>query len=275
MKKSRIINKDLNSLIEKYAKNDVISSFEKNYSKDNIKLIKNQSIDDNGFVSLAQFPFEEVESISKSLKENGFYNPIIVRSAKDHYEVILGRKRLIACKSLGIFDVPCIIHNMSDEETLLTMLADCRERRDANPYEIALILNELHHKFNYKNKDLSLILKQSPSQITSLIKILNLPQEILINLNEGKITYGHLKSFSMLNHEEAYKVYKYIIDNSLSVRQTERYVRLFRKQKEEKKGNPNLIIKENQIILYFSSKDELKKAKKVIKKLIKKGDIVL
>ena len=148
---NKIITSNLNTLIKKFSKNDVITKIEKNYAQDNIKILPTSSILDNWVLKDINFKEEEIDNIKTSLKENGIYNPLIVKPKGDKFELVLGRKRYLAAKSLGILELPVLISNFTDEEMLLILLADSRERKNSSSYEIAVILNNLKTKYNYSN----------------------------------------------------------------------------------------------------------------------------
>ena len=251
---NKIITSNLNTLIKKFSKNDVITKIEKNYAQDNIKILPTSSILDNWVLKDINFKEEEIDNIKTSLKENGIYNPLIVKPKGDKFELVLGRKRYLAAKSLGILELPVLISNFTDEEMLLILLADSRERKNSSSYEIAVILNNLKTKYNYSNKDLSMILKQSESQISNIITLLKLPKEIVNSLISGEISYGHARCLARIDDITFQnELFQEIIKKKLSVRELEEKISTFNKNNKINK-NCEVIEKNNEIIIKIKDK---------------------
>ena len=139
-------NPSLKDLLNRYSQNDVIAE-NASISSKNIPL---SSIDDNHVVKKVSFPKEMIHSLGESLKEKGFFSPLLVRPSGTHYELILGRKRFVGAKEAGLKYVPCIIRDVSDEEVLLTLLADTRDQREGNVVEMAHIFEALQEKYKSK-----------------------------------------------------------------------------------------------------------------------------
>src|SRR5574344_1741016 len=274
---SRIIKRNLKTLIKRFSKSDVVTNIEKNYSKDKIKIVNTRDIVENPSLKKVKIDPLQIEETCKSIQESGIFSPLIVRIVKDKFEVVLGFKKYVCCKNLNKETIPCIVTTMDEEEAYLLMLADEREHKNCNIYKEAIICQNLCKKYGYKKKDLAELLKQSISQVSNIVKLLNLPQSILDDLSLGKISYGHARTISRLPQEESLKIYELIKQNKMSVRDTERYVHDYENLDDETKyiANPHYISQNNQIILRFDSIEEYKKADKRIQKLIKKKKIVL
>ncbi len=270
---NKIITSNLNALIKKFSKNDVITKIEKNYAQDNIKILPTSSILDNWVLKDINFKEEEIDNIKTSLKENGIYNPLIVKPKGDKFELVLGRKRYLAAKSLGILELPVLISNFTDEEMLLILLADSRERKNSSSYEIAVILNNLKTKYNYSNKDLSIILKQSESQISNIITLLKLPKEIVNSLISGEISYGHARCLARIEDIDFQnELFQEIIKKKLSVRELEEKISTFNKNNKINK-NCEVIEKNNEIIIKIKDKKNKTEIVNLIKNYLNNLDI--
>ena len=270
---NKIITSNLNTLIKKFSKNDVITKIEKNYAQDNIKILPTFSILDNWVLKDINFKEEEIDNIKTSLKENGIYNPLIVKPKGDKFELVLGRKRYLAAKSLGILELPVLISNFTDEEMLLILLADSRERKNSSSYEIAVILNNLKTKYNYSNKDLSIILKQSESQISNIITLLKLPKEIVNSLISGEISYGHARCLARIDDITFQnELFQEIIKKKLSVRELEEKISTFNKNNKINK-NCEVIEKNNEIIIKIKDKKYKTEIVNLIKNYLNNLDI--
>ena len=106
----------LSNLIEKFSQEDVIAVMEKEYQAAPARLIPTSLIDDTSFIKDIVIPKDVVSSFAAGLKEKGFYNPLIVRSKGDRFELILGRKRFFGAKKAGILSLPCVVRDAEDEE---------------------------------------------------------------------------------------------------------------------------------------------------------------
>jgi len=145
---------------------------------------------------------------------------------------------------------------------LLVLLADTLEQRSYNVVEVAYLIRNLRDTFNYTNKELSNLLKQSTSQVSNILQLLNLPKEILKDVVNNKLSYGHAKAInghakaiSRLENDKAILIRNEILKNKLSVRQTELLVNNL----NYKNKNFKINIINNKIIIEFKNQEELNK----------------
>lgn len=219
----------LSDLIERFSQEDVIAVMEKEYQSAPTKLIPSSLIDDTSYIRDVLVPEETIETFASGLKEKGFYNPLVVRSLGERYELILGRKRFLGAKRAGILSLPCVIVNVGDEEELLMLLADTRDQRDTNVVELGLICLALQKQFGYTQKTLADLTHQSRSQITNILRIMKLPVEIQNDICLGLLSYGHAKALASLPSEQVLDCARQIKQGRLSVRDAEGLVRAGRK----------------------------------------------
>lgn len=220
-KNKRFVKEDLNDLVKKFSKNDVIAEIEKEYQSQSSKAIALSLIDDNSFVKRCRMQEVVVQQFASGIKEKGLWSPLVVRPSGGHYELILGRKRYYGAKLAGLTSVNCVVADVGDEETLLMLLADTRDQRDGNIVEMALVYQSLISKFNYSPQTLANLSHQSRSQVANTIRILNLPDHIITDICLGKLSYGHAKAIASLSDEEIESICKLIHNEHLSVRETE------------------------------------------------------
>lgn len=265
---SKLIKSDLKTLIKKFSKNDVVSTINENYSKENIKYINNNEIEDNEYLKEAIVEDEEIIRIKDSLIEHGIYNPFYVIYKGNHYEIVIGRRRLLASKLIGVTALPCIVLTLNKEEELLTILSDIVDHRNVNKAEQSLILNVLYYEYDYKLKDLSIILGQSIPQVSNIINLKKMPKEIFLALNNFRVSYGNVKVLIGLDENEALEYYHKIIEEKLSVRESEELI------KNKDKINEDIVLKSDDnkkiLIIKFNKKREYLKYKKELIKLINK-----
>jgi ParB family chromosome partitioning protein len=180
---------------------------------------------------------ESLEELSASIKEKGVVQPIIVRSmGTDKYEVIAGERRLRASKLAGLNDVPAIVREVSDAEAMAIAITENIQREDLNAVELARAYHSLMSQFDLTQEQLAQSLGKSRSAIANIIRLLQLPQEIQEYVLSDKISMGHaraLLSFEQVNMQIT--VCKKVMDDDLSVRQTEKLVQKLLQDPKQKK----------------------------------------
>ncbi len=257
MARKKVAKTDLEDLIRKFAKNDVIAELEKEYqnlSRQNINLAL---IDDNSYIKRVPLTPSSMERIKKSIEEKGLFNPLVVRPSGNHFELILGRRRFYGARQAGLKEVPVVVANVSDEETLLMLLADTRDQREMNPIEMAYIYQALKTQFAYTPSTLAQLSHQSRSQVVNLLRLLSLPDEVIEDVALGVISYGHARALVTLPEQKIIKLARTIIREHLSVREVESLVKndnLSIASKEEQKFK--IEEKSRELHLYFVSEEE-------------------
>lgn len=267
----KLLKTNLEELIEKFSKSDVISHIEGNYKIENIRHVSYKSLCDNHFVKKIKYDDAQIKAIIDSINKNGLYNPLIVKKLnnQDKFEVLIGRKRWVACKQMKLDSIPVIISNYNDEESLLILLADSRENKNVNAIEIAIIIKQLNEQFHYKKTDLARLLHESCAQVSNYLSLLKLPQNIIDDVSKNKLSYGHAKAISRLPNEEIERLIKVIYDKNLSVRDTEALVQRYKIKDKKSKGSLRISIEDNKIIVRGKSKTKIAKAYRLIKKSLK------
>lgn len=184
-----------------------------------------------------QMDNESLEELSASIKEKGVVQPIIVRSmGTDKYEVIAGERRLRASKLAGLNDVPAIVREVSDAEAMAIAITENIQREDLNAVELARAYHSLISQFDLTQEQLAQSLGKSRPAIANIIRLLQLPQEIQEYVLSNKISMGHARALLSFEQENMQiTVCKKVIDDDLSVRQTEKLVQKLLQQPKQKK----------------------------------------
>jgi len=264
MKKDKILSTSLSKLIAKYSQSDVIFTMQREAKDSPILQIATTNIIDNHFL-VDYLPADAaIERLVNAFQVTPNIEPIVIRRFNQTYEVVIGRKRLIASQKAGLQQIPALIREYTDEETLLVLLAVARDEHQISPIEIAVIARELVNHFNYSQKSLAELLHLSRTQVTNILRLLSLPQEVLNDLNTGKISYGHARALITLPHAEIQAVNKLIIKQQLNVRETENLVAVIKGKKQdirvnnfEKKHNAKLHLSGKKVEIIFSTDDDL------------------
>ena len=200
------------------------------------KIITNKvSIKDisrNKFQPRKNFNKESLLDLTNSIKEQGVIQPIVVRPNKfsdGKYEIIAGERRWLASQNAGLHEVPVVILDVDDVNSLEFAIVENVQRQDLNPIEEARGYQRLVDDFNYNQEKLSQFIGKSRSYIANSLRLLALPQEVLLMVENGSLSAGHARS--LIGLYNSLEIAKKIIDKKLSVRQSEILVRQFRDKK--------------------------------------------
>jgi len=186
----------------------------------------------NKFQPRKYFDKENLQELTNSIKEQGVIQPIVVRpnkSEKGKYEIIAGERRWLASQNAGLHDVPVVILDVDDVKSLEFSIIENVQRQDLNPIEEAKGYQRLVDDFSYNQEKLSQFIGKSRSYIANSLRLLSLPSEVLLMVEQGSLSAGHARSLVGLNN--AADIAKKIIQKKLSVRQSEILVRQFRDKK--------------------------------------------
>ena len=187
---------------------------------------------------------ENLDELTNSIKQRGIIQPIIVRKHKDRdskYEIIAGERRWLAAQNAGLHEVPVVITEADDLKALEFAIVENVQRHDLNSIEEALGYQRLMDEFSYDQEKVAKFIGKSRSHVSNCLRLLNLPDEVIKLIETNKLSQGHAKI--LVGLENAYYLAKKIIEKSLSVRQAENLVKIF---KNKRIGNkialdPNLI----------------------------------
>jgi ParB family chromosome partitioning protein len=195
--------------------------------------IKVDSIRPNKLQPRKKFNPEKLKELKDSIKEKGIIQPIIVRPNEDGYELIAGERRFRAVKELGYNEIPVIVKEVSDADSLELALIENIQREGLNPVEEANAYMDLIEKFNFSQEEISKAVGKDKSTVSNTLRLLTLPKLIQNYVSEDVISMGHAKALLSLPVERPrIRFAKRIIRKNLSVRQAEELIR----QKLQKPG---------------------------------------
>jgi ParB family chromosome partitioning protein len=204
----------------------------------------------NKFQPRKIFDESNLEDLTKSIKERGMIQPIIVRESNDDkskFEIIAGERRWLAAQRAGLHNVPVVVTEADDLKSLEFAIVENVQRHDLNPLEEAQGYKRLIDEFSYDQEKVSKFIGKSRSHITNSLRLLTLPDEVIKLIETQKLTAGHAKI--LVGLENASFVASKIIEKKLSVRQAENFVKIFKnkKQKPSKSKDTNIIALELSI----------------------------
>ena len=199
----------------------------------------------NKFQPRKHFNHETLEELTNSIKEQGVIQPIVVRpdkASEGKYEIIAGERRWLAAQNAGLHEVPAVIfNNVDDVKSLEFAIVENVQRQDLNPVEEARGYQKLIDEFNYNQEKLSKFIGKSRSYIANTLRLLVLPEDVLLMVEQGNLSAGHARSLIGLHN--SVDIAKQIIQKKLSVRQAENLARQFRDKKFKliRKKDPNIL----------------------------------
>ena len=203
----------------------------------------------NKFQPRKIFDEESLNDLQKSIKERGIIQPIIVRKSNENskYEIIAGERRWLAAQKAGFHEVPVVVTEADDLKSLEFAIVENVQRNDLNPLEEAQGYQRLIRDFSYDQEKVSKFIGKSRSYITNCLRILTLPSDVLNLIEVKKLSAGHAKI--LVGLENASFVAQKIIEKKLSVRQSENFVKIFKKKKGfyVKSNDPNIVNLEKSI----------------------------
>ena len=217
----------------------------------NAIFIENDSEDNNGSVTLKiseiepnrsqprkEFDEKALSELAESISKHGLLQPLLVRPLPlGGYQIVAGERRYRACRMAGITELPVIIRELGDTETMEIALIENLQREDLTPIEEALGYKVLIDEHGFSQEEVAQSVGKSRPAIANSLRLLKLPQSILDLVSDGKISAGHARALLTLEDEKLMQeLAEEIIKKDLSVRQVEKICK--QKPKPEKEEVP-------------------------------------
>ena len=213
--------------------------------KDSITTISLSNIEPRKDQPRKQFDDESLQLLADSIAIHGVLQPIIVRENTrypDTYEIIAGESRWRAARMAGLSEIPVVIVDGDDLKIAQISLVENVQREDLNPVEEAFAYQALIDNFGLTQEQLSKEVGKSRSAIANMLRLTDLPDEVLELLREGKISSGHARALLSLEEDEQMtSLANRIVNEDLSVRRVEEIVKkiLVQKDLDQLKETPN------------------------------------
>lgn len=173
------------------------------------------------------FSEDRIEELANSIEEFGFISPIILNKSKDSeekYTIIAGERRYRAALLLEMKAVPAIVKSITDKKVINAIaLIENVQREALTPVEEARCIQELINEYECDHKFIADKIGKSRAYVTNSLRILSLPEEVLCYLEKNELSFAHARA--IVNTDEPVAHAKHIVENKLSVRETERYVK--------------------------------------------------
>ena len=212
-------------------------------SETNINKLSISDLIGNKFQPRKIFDEENLAELTSSIREHGIIQPIIVRKSNDDslkFEIIAGERRWLAAQKAGLHEVPVVITEANDLKSLEFAIVENVQRNDLNAVEEARGYKRLIDEFSYDQEKVAIFIGKSRSYIANFLRLLSLPEEVLNLIETKKLSPGHAKVLVGLDNSEF--IAKKIIENNLSVRQSENFIKIFKTKRKSLKSikDPNL-----------------------------------
>lgn len=172
----------------------------------------------------SDFDDEAIATLADSIREHGLIQPLLVRPMDNgSYQLVAGERRWRACRMLGMSEVPVVIRELSDSETMQIALIENVIREDLNPVEEALAYKSLMDDYGMTQEEVAKTVGKSRAVIGNAVRILNLPDEILELLRKKELTMGHGRALlSVADEEKQLELAKKAAGGLVTVRQIEK-----------------------------------------------------
>lgn len=187
--------------------------------------IKLDLIDPNPFQPRREFAKESLAELAASIKRHGILQPLLVRKAGDRFQLIAGERRLRSAKVAGLSEVPVRVMELDDRQVCEAAIEENLKRQDLNVLEKAQAFQDYLERFQCSIEDLSKQLSMSRSNVSNMLRLLELPDAVKAFLSNNAISPGHARAILPTDDAKQLELCHRIQRESLSVRATEAVVR--------------------------------------------------
>ena len=230
-------------------------------------MISITDIQKNPYQPRKEFDGEKLDELAQSIKENGLIQPIIVRqSPVIGYEILAGERRYRASLLAGLRSIPAVVKQLSDQEMMVQSIIENLQRENLNPIEEARAYESLVEK-GFTHAEIADKMGKSRPYISNSIRLLSLPEHILSEVENGKLSQAHARSLVGLNKEQQDYFFQRIIYEDISVRKLEALL-TEKKQKKLQKNDHFIQNEEEQLKKLLGLDVEIKMSKKDNGKII-------
>lgn len=241
------------------------SLFSDNTSNVQVKsTLRMSEIEPNRDQPRKNFSNEAISTLADSIRDHGMLQPIVVRPLETGgYQIVAGERRWRAARMLGLDEVPVIIKQLSDSETMQIAIIENLQRENLNPVEEASGFNELIEKFGMTQEQVGKMVGKSRSAVANSIRLLGLPKRVLTMLENGELSSGHAKALLGFDDEEMLlAIANKASEGSMTVRQVEKLAQKSAEAKENS-GKTDKQIDSYFVEMEISLRDKLGRKVKV------------
>ena len=213
--------------------------FSENDTEDNneIQTLKISQIEPNRSQPRRSFDEEALNELAESIREHGVLQPILVRpQIYGGYQIVAGERRYRASRLAGLSEIPAIVRELSDSETMQIALIENLQRRDLSPLEEAKGYKTLMDEYDFSQEEVARTVGKSRPAVANILRLLSLPEDVKPLLENGSLSAGHARAILSIEDEAlATETAQKVVKEGLSVRETENLTRKLGKAKKPKK----------------------------------------
>ena len=190
------------------------------------RMMKISMIEPNREQPRKKFDEDALQELSESIKQYGILQPLLVSDKKDYYEIVAGERRWRAAKMAGLKEVPVVVKEFSTQEIVEISLIENIQREDLNPVEEAMAYKRLIDEFHLKQDEIAERVSKSRTAVTNSMRLLKLDSRVQQMMVDEMISAGHARAILAISDpEQQYNAAMKVVDEKLSVRETEKLVK--------------------------------------------------
>ena len=213
------LGRGLNALLGDFARDEAETAKE-GQNTSGVRMIPISSIAPHPGQPRRHFDEAALTELAASIAERGLIQPIIVRPHGHDYQIVAGERRWRAAQRARLHEIPVVVRDYSDTDTLQIALLENIQRQDLNAIEEAQAYHRLAEEFGHTQEVLAKTVHKSRSHVANLLRLLDLPSEVQALVVDGKLSMGHARA--LIGAPDPVALAEEVVEKGLSVRQTER-----------------------------------------------------
>lgn len=233
-----------------------IADNDENVSRET-SMIKISLIEPNASQPRKIFNEESLAELSESIKEHGVLQPILVKKKGRMYEIVVGERRWRASKMAGLKEIPALVKDMDNREAAEAALIENIQREDLGSVEEARAYKALIDEYDLTQEELAKRVSKSRTAITNSMRLLQLDDDVLELIDSGELSAGHARALLSINgRRNQYKAAREVINEGLSVRQTEKLVKVYNSEKTKQQKEHTETEEEKLKAMYIAAAEK-------------------
>ena len=224
------LGRGLSSLLGEVAQEAPISAGGASTARGGVQMMPVSSIEPHLDQPRRHFDEAALAELAESIQTRGLIQPIVVRPHGHRYQIVAGERRWRAAQKARLHEVPVIVREFNDAETLEVALLENIQRQDLNAIEEAEGYRRLIHEYGHTQEELGKIVNKSRSHVANLLRLLDLPENVRNMVVEGELSMGHARA--LVTAAEPETIAREVVDRGLSVRDTEKLARFGKPNRE-------------------------------------------
>lgn len=219
--------------------------------RDVLRNIPLEEIVPNSRQPRTQWDPEELKDLAKSIRSNGLLEPILVRPRDGKYEIVAGERRWRSCKLAGWKQIPAIIRNLEDQQSLESALIENIQRSDLNPVDEARAYQMLSSDFGLTHEEIATRVGKDRSTVSNLLRLLGLSHALLDHVSRETLSLGHARVLLTLPEDRRLSIAKRMIDESWSVRDAESWAKKASGEQSKSRRRASRGVRKTDAILHI------------------------